>query len=60
VAKGKYGYKWAKWITEIEVTDKYIKGYWESADTVIAQMLASLLSDFNGPLKPLRNSPNVN
>jgi len=31
VAKGKYGYKWAKWITEIEVTDKYIKGYWESA-----------------------------
>jgi DMSO/TMAO reductase YedYZ molybdopterin-dependent catalytic subunit len=31
VAKGKYGYKWAKWITEIEVTDKDIKGYWESA-----------------------------
>ena len=31
LAKGKYGYKWAKWITEIEVTDKDIKGYWESA-----------------------------
>ncbi len=30
VAKGKYGYKWAKWITGIEVTDKDIKGYWES------------------------------
>jgi DMSO/TMAO reductase YedYZ molybdopterin-dependent catalytic subunit len=30
VAKGKYGYKWGKWITEIEVTDKDIKGYWES------------------------------
>jgi DMSO/TMAO reductase YedYZ molybdopterin-dependent catalytic subunit len=30
VAKNKYGYKWAKWITSIEVTDKDIKGYWES------------------------------
>ena len=30
VAKGKYGYKWAKWITGIEVTDEDIKGYWES------------------------------
>ena len=30
VAKGKYGYKWAKWITGIEVTDKDVKGYWES------------------------------
>ena len=30
VAKGKYGYKWAKWITGIEVADKDVKGYWES------------------------------
>jgi len=30
VAKGKYGYKWAKWITWIEVTDKEERGYWES------------------------------
>ncbi len=30
VAKGRYGYKWAKWITKIEVTDKEVKGYWES------------------------------
>jgi len=30
VAKGRYGYKWAKWITEVEVTDKESKGYWES------------------------------
>ena len=30
VAEGKYGYKWAKWITGVEVTDKDIKGYWES------------------------------
>jgi DMSO/TMAO reductase YedYZ molybdopterin-dependent catalytic subunit len=30
VAKNKYGYKWAKWITGIEVTDRDIKGYWES------------------------------
>ncbi len=30
VAKGRYGYKWAKWITGIEVTDKEVRGYWES------------------------------
>lgn len=30
VAKSRYGYKWAKWITKIEVTDKEVKGYWES------------------------------
>ncbi len=30
VAKGRYGYKWAKWITKIEVTDAEVKGYWES------------------------------
>lgn len=30
VAKGRYGYKWAKWITDVEVTDKESKGYWES------------------------------
>jgi DMSO/TMAO reductase YedYZ molybdopterin-dependent catalytic subunit len=30
VAKSRYGYKWAKWITKIEVTDKEVRGYWES------------------------------
>ncbi|MBP1908637.1 molybdopterin-dependent oxidoreductase [Methanolobus bombayensis] len=31
VAEDKYGYKWAKWITSIEVTDESYKGYWETA-----------------------------
>jgi len=30
VAKGRYGYKWAKWITKIEVTDREQRGYWET------------------------------
>jgi DMSO/TMAO reductase YedYZ molybdopterin-dependent catalytic subunit len=30
VAKDKYGYKWAKWITMIGVMDRDVKGYWES------------------------------
>jgi DMSO/TMAO reductase YedYZ molybdopterin-dependent catalytic subunit len=30
VAKSKYGYKWGKWITSIEVVDKEVAGYWES------------------------------
>ena len=30
VAKDKYGYKWAKWITRIEVMDNDTKGYWEA------------------------------
>ncbi len=31
VAESKYGYKWAKWITEIELsTDTDFRGYWES------------------------------
>lgn len=30
VAEGKYGYKWGKWITSIEVTDEPYEGYWES------------------------------
>ena len=30
VAKSKYGYKWAKWITKIEVTDNDTRGYWEA------------------------------
>ncbi|ADJ26569.1 oxidoreductase molybdopterin binding protein [Dehalogenimonas lykanthroporepellens BL-DC-9] len=30
-AVGKYGYKWAKWVTRIELsTDSSFKGYWES------------------------------
>lgn len=31
VAEGKYGYKWAKWVTRIEVSDNVnFRGYWES------------------------------
>ena len=31
VAESKWGYKWIKWITEIELSDNiYYKGYWES------------------------------
>lgn len=31
VAKSKYGYKWAKWITRIELSsDTNFRGYWES------------------------------
>lgn len=30
VAEDKWGYKWIKWITQIEVTDQNVKGYWES------------------------------
>lgn len=31
VAQGKWGYKWSKWITEIEVSDDiHYEGYWES------------------------------
>ena len=31
VAKGQYGYKWIKWLTEIEVSnDTSYLGYWES------------------------------
>lgn len=29
VAEGKYGYKWAKWIVRIELTDSPYRGYWE-------------------------------
>jgi DMSO/TMAO reductase YedYZ molybdopterin-dependent catalytic subunit len=29
VAEGKYGYKWAKWIVRIELTDAPYRGYWE-------------------------------
>jgi DMSO/TMAO reductase YedYZ molybdopterin-dependent catalytic subunit len=32
VAESKYGYKWAKWITRIELSDNTnFRGYWESA-----------------------------
>jgi len=31
VDEGKYGYKWAKWVTRIELSDdKEFQGYWES------------------------------
>jgi len=30
VAKDKYGYKWAKWVTEIEVVAEEQRGFWES------------------------------
>lgn len=29
IAYGKYGYKWAKWIISLEVTDESVIGYWE-------------------------------
>lgn len=30
VAEGKYGYKWAKWVTRIELSDQDYEGFWES------------------------------
>lgn len=30
VAADKYGYKWAKWVTSIEIGDKEVEGFWES------------------------------
>jgi DMSO/TMAO reductase YedYZ molybdopterin-dependent catalytic subunit len=30
VAVDKYGYKWAKWITRIDVVNETVEGYWES------------------------------
>ena len=30
VAVNKYGYKWAKWITSIDVVNSTVEGYWES------------------------------
>lgn len=30
VAESKLGYKWVKWVTAIELSDKPYKGYWES------------------------------
>jgi len=31
VAEDKWGYKWAKWITKIEISDNQdFRGYWES------------------------------
>ena len=31
VAESKWGYKWIKWVTEIELSDdEYYRGYWES------------------------------
>jgi DMSO/TMAO reductase YedYZ molybdopterin-dependent catalytic subunit len=31
VAESKWGYKWIKWVTEIELTDDAgYRGYWES------------------------------
>ena len=29
VAPGMYGYKWAKWVHRIEVTERKKLGYWE-------------------------------
>jgi len=33
VAEDKYGYKWAKWIVRIELSDSPYSGYWEGAGT---------------------------
>jgi DMSO/TMAO reductase YedYZ molybdopterin-dependent catalytic subunit len=30
VAESKWGYKWVKWVTRIELSDKSYKGYWEN------------------------------
>jgi DMSO/TMAO reductase YedYZ molybdopterin-dependent catalytic subunit len=30
VAESKLGYKWVKWVTRIELSDKPYKGYWEN------------------------------
>jgi DMSO/TMAO reductase YedYZ molybdopterin-dependent catalytic subunit len=30
VAKSRYGYKWGKWITKIDVVNKEERGYWEA------------------------------
>ena len=30
VAESKYGYKWAKWITSIEIVEGEVRGFWES------------------------------
>jgi len=29
VAESKLGYKWVKWVTRIELSDKPYKGFWE-------------------------------
>jgi DMSO/TMAO reductase YedYZ molybdopterin-dependent catalytic subunit len=29
VAEGKYGYKWAKWVVRLELSDSPYRGYWE-------------------------------
>ena len=31
VAEGKFGYKWAKWVTRIELSSEDYRGYWEKA-----------------------------
>jgi len=31
VAESKYGYKWAKWVTRIELSSEDYRGYWEKA-----------------------------
>ena len=37
VAEGKWGYKWIKWVTGIEVTDNpNYKGYWKSRGYLIS------------------------
>ena len=47
VAESKWGYKWIKWITEIEVSDdENYKGYWESRGY---SNNADLGKDFLGP-----------
>ena len=30
VAESKWGYKWIRWITSIELSDEEFYGYWES------------------------------
>ena len=54
VAKGKYDYKWAKWITRIEVAERDIsKDIGNRKATAIVQMSANLLSVFSCFMKHL-------
>ena len=45
VATGKFGYKWAKWVTRIELSsDTSFRGYWESRGYNNARMSTGLHS----------------
>ena len=43
VAEDKYGYKWAKWIVRIELSDSPYRGYWKNGGIITQLMLTDLL-----------------